>query len=193
MREDRLRGRLIEMIAPCPTMAVLDLGCGTGSLAIALKRAEPSLQLVGLDPDPDVLTIAVAKARRAGVELELKLGGADSIPSEAMSFDMVVSSLVFHHLHPPVKARALAEIRRVLRPGGRLLIADFGRPRTWLGRVATLPLQLFDGRSNTADNLQGRLPAMTSEAGFDSVAEVARKWTPPGPVCFLTATSPGGA
>ncbi|MBD0372444.1 MAG: class I SAM-dependent methyltransferase [Pyrinomonadaceae bacterium] len=83
----------------------------------------------------------------------------------------------FHHLTPEDRERTLQEVRRVLRSGGELHVADFGKPQNALMRVAALPWQAFDGRLTTADNLKGRLPEMFRAAGFGEACETARYMT----------------
>lgn len=189
MREGVLRQLHIESMRLEPGMSVLDLGCGTGTLAIRIKQTEPAVSVVGLDPDPDILRIAASKAEHAGVDLELRRARAEKVPFEDHQFDLVVSSLAFHHLPPNVKRMALSEAFRVLRPGGRMSIADFGPPRTRVGLAATLPIRLLDGQT-TADNFLGRLPSLIEGAGFSDVKEVRRIGTAFGPVCFYSASRP---
>ena len=197
MREGLLRQLHIEHMQLAPGKSVLDIGCGTGTLAIRIKEAHPRVKVVGLDPDPGILRIAVAKAQGAGAEVDFERGSAETLPFEDATFDVVASSLAFHHLAPDVKRAALREALRVLRPGGRLSIADFGPPRTRIGLLATLPVRLLDGRTTTTDNFHGRLPSMIEAAGFSDVAEASRIRTVLGPVCFYAATRPkehpGGA
>ena len=92
-------------------------------------------------------------------------------------FDRVLSSLVFHHLTREDKARAFREVYRVLRAGGELHFADFGKPQNALMRAASLPWRLFDGRETTRDNVRGELPALLRDAGFAEVCETARHMT----------------
>lgn len=159
---------------------VLDLGCGTATLAILIKSRCPGATVVGLDGDPQVLRIAAEKVRAAGVEVDLEHALVDRLPHADGSFDRVVSSLVFHHLSSDMKRRALTEALRVLRPGGQLHIADWGRPQDWVMRGAFALVQVFDGRATTEDNVAGRLPDMIAGAGFADVRETARLRTPLG-------------
>jgi ubiquinone/menaquinone biosynthesis C-methylase UbiE len=99
-------------------MRILDLGCGTGAMALAIARASPSVKVICVDGDPDVLKRAHEKARAEGITLKLHQALANRVPVPDASVDCVVSTLVFHHLAPSVKRAALAEARRVLVPVG---------------------------------------------------------------------------
>ncbi|HEX6354099.1 class I SAM-dependent methyltransferase [Actinophytocola sp.] len=103
---------------------VLDVGCGTGNLLRATGKRHRGVELVGLDPDPKALARAGRKARRAGVRVRLDLGFAQELPYPDSSFDRVFSSLMLHHLDTAAKDALLAEVRRVLRPDGLLVLAD---------------------------------------------------------------------
>lgn len=147
---------------------VLEIGCGTGNLALLVKRARPQLEVVGLDPDPNALARAARKARRARLELELDRGFADQLPYPDATFDRVLSALMFHHLEPDLRAASLQEVRRVLRPGGSLHLLDFGGSSHDLHGLARLAR-----RSHTLrDNWDDRIPALMREAGLTDPAEI---------------------
>ena len=180
MREGSWRPQLVERVG---TGDVVDVGCGTGTLAIALARA--GARVTAIDGDDDVLRRARAKA--AGLDIDWRPGLADALPLPDAHADAVVCSLLLHHLQPEVKAAALAEAHRVLRPGGKLHVADWGRPADPLQRAAFLGLQLLDGFSNTADHAAGRLPALIAAAGFADVTRWRRLRTVWGTLELLEA------
>jgi SAM-dependent methyltransferase len=167
MREGAWRPRLVRDVLNGDPREVLDLGCGTGTLAIAMARAAGRARITGIDGDAEILDIARAKEGSEGIAFVTGL--ADALPFDDGSFDRVVCSLLLHHLEPAVKRAALAEARRVLRRGGRLHVADFGRSHDPVMRVLFAGLQVLDGFANTADHPAGRLPAMIETAGFHSV------------------------
>jgi ubiquinone/menaquinone biosynthesis C-methylase UbiE len=147
---------------------VLDFGCGTGTLLQALARRQPRAHYVGIDPDPRVLAIARRRLAIHDDAVDLVEGYGQDLPFGDHSFDLVVSTLVFHHVPPQAKRPALLEVHRVLRPDGRLLLVDFGRPRTAVARALLNLGSLFDGRRNMAANLTGQLPDLLRQAGFES-------------------------
>ena len=152
---------------------VLDVGCGTGAITRALAEAAPGARVSGLDGDPAVL--ARARRRLAGRPgVALLEGRADALPFLDGSFDRVTCALVLHHLTPPTQRRALLEAARVLRPGGRLHVADWGRPRGALGRAGSLVLRGLDGFENTGPPVRGELPGLLRQAGFAEVAVTRR-------------------
>ena len=177
MPESTFKRRLIEQIRIKSGNRVLDLGCGTGTLTRLIKRNHPDATVVGIDGDPKILEIARKKADQAGLEITLDEGMSFELPYPNASFDRVVSSLVFHHLNRDSKLATLSEVHRVLRAGGELHIADFGKPQNALMRVASFPWQLFDGFQTTADNVNGLMPELISSAGFVEVHESARYMT----------------
>jgi SAM-dependent methyltransferase len=111
-------------------------------------------------------------------------------PFEPGSFDRIVSSLLFHHLGTEDKQRTLRRAFELLRPGGELHIADWGRAQNALMRVAFLPVQLLDGFRTTADNVRGGLPGRMDEAGFREVAETHREMTLFGTLSLYRAAKP---
>jgi SAM-dependent methyltransferase len=166
---------------------VLEIGCGTGNLALLVKGMRPQLQVVGLDPDPKALARAGHKARRAQLALELDRGFADELPYPDSSFDRVLSSLMFHHLDSNLRVASLREIVRVLRPGGSLHLMDFGGDSHQLHGLAR-----FARRSHTLqDNWDDRIPAMMREAGFSEPTETGQLTKHVGRLTYYRATRTG--
>ena len=162
-RERTWRPAFVAQIAPKAGETILDVGCGTGSLAILLKHAAPGARVVGLDPDKDILARAAAKANAAGVEIEWRHGLADDAPIMGPAFDKTVSSLVFHQVPPAGKTAGIAAMLAATRPGGELHIADFARQRSPMMRTLFGIVGRFDGRENTQANANGALERILGE------------------------------
>jgi ubiquinone/menaquinone biosynthesis C-methylase UbiE len=188
MREATFRGRLCAQVLDglAPGAPVVDVGCGTGTLAIALAAA--GAETIGIDGDPEVLALAHAKAGADAVQW--RKGTATALPLPGASAERVVMSLLLHHLDADAKRTALAEAVRVLRPGGRLHVADWGRPRDPLMRGAAWALQRLDGPQGLREHLAGAVPAVLAEAGFVAVAVHDRLRTGWGSLELLSARRP---
>jgi SAM-dependent methyltransferase len=143
MREAMFKRRLVAQAGIAPGQRVLDIGCGTGTLALLVKRLHPEAEVIGFDADATVLAIARRKAVAANLAVTFDQGLSDALPYPNQSFDRVLTSLFFHHLRRDAKVQTLGEIWRVLRPGGELHIADFGRPGNLAMRLANLPVRLL--------------------------------------------------
>jgi ubiquinone/menaquinone biosynthesis C-methylase UbiE len=165
---------------------VLEVGCGTGNLALLVKRMRSQLEVVGLDPDPKALARAGRKARRAELTLELDRGFADELPYPDGSFDRVLSSLMFHHLEADLRIASLREVLRVLRPGGSLHLMDFGGDSHHLHGLARLARH-----SHTLeDNWDDRIPTLMGEAGFSHATETGQLTKHIGRLNYYRATRP---
>lgn len=192
LREGEIKGRLVGQLGLQPGQRVLDLGCGTGTLLAMMKVACPEAEVHGLDADPEVIAIAQAKADRAGLTVEIRQAMASQLPYADGVFDCVVSSLLLHHLARDGKVAALREANRVLRPGGRFLLADWDQPHHWFMKIACLPVRLLDGFRQTADNVNGLLPELGAQAGFIGWTRSARYSTVLGTLSLFEAAKPVG-
>lgn len=178
---------LRELIAQAdlrPGLRVLDIGCGTGTLAVMLKQLHPEVEVAALDPDAKALERAKRKAEHARVAIELIRGFGDAIPYPDGSFDRVLSSFMLHHLTLDEKRATLADAARVLKADGTLHILDFvsakDRPR---GAIA----RMLHADDHLSDSGAARTTALLGDAGFASAAEVGARRTLFGPVGFYRA------
>jgi ubiquinone/menaquinone biosynthesis C-methylase UbiE len=170
-RERRFKEALIRQAKLRPGQQVLDVASGTGTLAIWIKGHQPLLDMTGVDLDPAVLAIASRKARTAKLDIRFQRAPSHDLPYRAGHFDRVVSSLFFHHLQWQDKLLTARELLRILKPGGELHVADWGRPTNILMRGLFLTIQCLDGFETTRDNVAGRLVELFEQAGFIDVAE----------------------
>jgi ubiquinone/menaquinone biosynthesis C-methylase UbiE len=182
MREENFKRRLIQLANIQPKMKVLDLGCGTGTLTLMIKRAHPEAQVTGLDGDSQVLDIARDKSH--GTNIQWDEGLASSLPYPDSVFDRVVTSLVIHHLVTDDKRRVFKELYRVLKQNGELYVLDFGSPHSFLTRFMITYMRRLE---ETADNFDGLIPRFMTEAGFGEIKEVEHFVTVFGPLSILRA------
>lgn len=156
---DSARRGLIRQAALQPGHRALEIGCGTGSLLISIKREHPGVEVVGLDPDPKALERAKRKAASASLSIGLDRGFSDALPYPDGSFDRVLSCFMFHHLEgADQKLRTLREARRVLGPGGRLHLLDFV--------TAGSPLMRRLHPHMLEHKTEGQILGLMREAGF---------------------------
>lgn len=164
-RIGELRRLVLELAELASGSRLLDVGCGTGTLAIAAaRRLRGCGQVAGVDPAPRQVERARAKARRSRMEVDFKQGTIEDLPFPDESFDVVTSTLMMHHLPVELQRQGLGEIKRVLRPAGRLIIADFDY------------VEGADHHREPARNGHGgahELPSVLQDAGF-TVAQTRR-------------------
>lgn len=187
-RERRFKAALLQQARLRAGQQVLDLACGTATLTIAAKRMQPLADISGVDGDPDILARARVKAAKAKAELKFDESLSQHLPYADSSFDVVLSSLFFHHIDRENKLATLSEVRRVLKPGAELHIADWGKAANPLMRVVFVIVQMLDGFAPTTDNVAGRLPEFLRASGFKEVEETQRFSTVLGTLALYRAT-----
>lgn len=165
-REGKFKQALLTQAGIKNGHQVLDLGCGTGTLAVQVKRSIPGAKVISIDGDEQILEIARSKSKKEGVKVEFHRCDASQLPFDNNRFDRVVSSLFFHHLIMDQKISAIREVFRVLRPGGELHVADWGKPTSRMMRLLFYFIQMLDGFESTQDNVQGLLPVVLRDCGF---------------------------
>jgi ubiquinone/menaquinone biosynthesis C-methylase UbiE len=161
----RVRSKLVDLAAPADGDQVLDVGCGTGTLALALHARMRGGKVYGIDPSPPMIAVAKEKAAKAGADIDFRLATIEALPFADSSLHIVTSTLMLHHLPGDVKRQGLAQIRRVLKPGGRFLAADFAaQSHSALGHLILVLGGHAHGESTVAE-----LVPMLTEAGFGEV------------------------
>lgn len=179
------RARTLSHAAIRPGERLLDVGCGTGVLTRrALEAARPGGSAVGIDPSWRMVQVGRETAVRLGSAVEFKLAAIERLPFDDAQFDVALSSLMLHHLPPETKRQGLAEVYRVLKPGGRLVAVDIDRPAQPLWWLALWPMMMMP---SVADNLRGRVPDHLRQAGFTQVESRDRR---AGLLTFWTAVKP---
>lgn len=168
----RFRDETLKHAALRPGEQVLEVGCGTGVLSrLAADAVGPAGAAVGIDPAQRMIAVARRNAQKTGSRAQFKLAAIESLPFPDRSFDVVLSSLMLHHLPGDVKRDGLREVFRVLKPGGRLVVVDLDRPAIPLWWAAVWPLLLLP---TTAGNLRSEIPAFIGAAGFAQVRSAGR-------------------
>ena len=185
--EAALKTALIAQARIQPSQEVLDVGCGTGTLTLMIKQIQPDAAVYGFDMDPQILDIARRKAEQAGEIIILQQGTATSLPYPDESFDHVFASLMLHHLTRQDKQQALREAFRVLKPGGELHVADFGKPHDLAMWLISLVMRWAE---EVHDNILGLLPVFIADAGFHPVEETTRYRTVVGAIALYRACKP---
>jgi demethylmenaquinone methyltransferase/2-methoxy-6-polyprenyl-1,4-benzoquinol methylase/phosphoethanolamine N-methyltransferase len=162
-REPAIRRRTVELAAIQEGESVLDVGCGTGRLTLAAKRRAGAGQVSGIDASPEMIEVARQKAAKAGVDVDFQVALIERLPFPDDSFDVVLSSLMLHHLPDDLKRDGFKEIRRVLKPGGRLFAVDLAGSKGLVGAFMRLIGHRFE------EGYIERLKEMSAEAGFGDV------------------------
>lgn len=166
-RDKVIRQKLIELASPAPGEKVLDVGCGTGTLAIAIKSQVGAGEVHGIDASSEMIEVAKEKAAKAGSDIDFQVALIEAIPFPDATFDLVTSSLMLHHLPDDLKVKGFLEIRRVLKPGGRFMAMDFAaHSHSPLGHL----LSIF-GHSR-GESMVDKLTPMLKDAGFSDVEAI---------------------
>ena len=167
----RLRKMTVDLALIKPGDTVLDVGCGTGEVTLLAKRRAGNGNVFGIDPAPEMIAVARRKAARKGLAIDFRVGVIEALPFPDSSIDVVTSSLMMHHLPEDLKARGVAELYRVLKPGGRLLIADFMRPTGSFLNHVFIAFTRHERLRQGIEDIQGLL----KNAGFSQITQPKEK------------------
>lgn len=179
-RERSFRERALKLAAIMPGEAVLDVGCGTGTLALLAKKyAGTEGKVVGIDPTAKMIDVARRKASRRGADVQFNLGVIEKLAHANEEFDVVLSTLMMHHLPAELKQEGLVEVRRVLKPQGRLVIVD------WDAGAHSMESAIHGGGEQASgSSLQERV----LQAGFEGVESGSMQMSS---IIYVKANKPG--
>ena len=159
----------VRLISLQPGQSLLDIGCGTGEVLYQLhKNFGTTVSLYGIDPSNDMLDVARRKLQKVP-QVSVELGTGEQLRFSDASFDWVLSSLTFHHIPLEIKRATLRECQRVLKPEGKLLISDFGKPTHFVGRLLS---SIWEDHAFTFENFRNVIPALLLEEGFADLSDL---------------------
>lgn len=190
-KDRELRDEIIKIAGIQPGESVLDVGCGTGELTLAAKSLTGSTgEVHGLDASLNMIEYARQKAVQKGADIEFRVGLIENISFPDNHFDIVLSSLMMHHLPEDLKKKGLAEIFRVLAPAGRLLVVDIESTPggSLVQRLSELIIQVHGGHGRMQEAVK-KLAPFAGEAGFVNVetGRINRQFS------FMKGEKPGTA
>jgi len=183
-----VHSKLIRQAAISPGHRILEIGCGTGNLAILTKRLNPTSEVVGMDPDPKALARAQQKAQRSKATVQFDSGFSEELPYPDASFDRVLSAFMLHHVKPEGKPLALREAFRLLKPGGSLHLVDFEEGQHRAGGIHGFLARIVHSQHGSSP--QHLVLGLMRDAGFKDSQEVAHGTTIMGRIVYYQAIRP---
>lgn len=191
-REARWRDATLNALSLSAGERVLDIGCGTGSLCVLLKQTCPGAEIFGVDPDPDILVRAREKAAAADRSVGFVNAMGDALEEHwaPASLDAIVTTLVLHQVPYEGKASILRAAYGALKPGGRLVVTDYGKQDGLMRLAFRVSIQMLDGFQLTEPNAKGCLPDLMAEVGFTALSDQPVIKTPTGAVRVHSGVKP---
>ena len=181
---NKMRATVVDALDLKPGMRLLELGCGSGRLAIQIKRDHPDVEITAVDGNSDIMKVAKSRAGQAGVNIDFVLGDFTTCPLEGI-YDRVYSTLVLHHLNLEAKQEVFARIRDLLAKDGKFVVADFtghhhGPGQLILSKLSALSDPLGGKRSNHDGSFEAAMrdtfPVVRSVARIPSVFGTIEEW-----------------
>jgi ubiquinone/menaquinone biosynthesis C-methylase UbiE len=185
---EAVHSKLICQAAIIPGHRVLEIGCGTGNLAILAKSLNPAAEVIGIDPDPKALARARRKAQQRGAALQFDSGFSEELPYPDASFDRILSAFMLHHVQSHAKLLTVREARRVLKPGGFLHLVDFQEGKHRGGGFHGFLARIVHSRHGSSS--QQLVLALMRDAGFEDSQELAHETTILGRIVYYKAMRP---
>lgn len=164
--------RILDTVVVPEHAVIADIGCGTGVFLEAVKSRYSDARVIGVDPDAQALTIADKRLRKQGFEVELINAFAESFPVPDDSVDVCFTTLALHHMPDESKRKAIEEMRRVLKPKGKIVITDFGKTDSRIIRQ----ILFFEDPEYLESNFRGVIPLLLEESGFRAIRMAGRKF-----------------
>lgn len=182
MPEYAVKSKVIEMLEIAEGDKVLDFGFGTGTSLVMIAKGYPKTKLFGYDVDEKIIEIARQKFENEKVAVKIFSESLESISENSM--DKIFSTWVFHHLMYNEKLESMMQLHRILKPGGVLVIADWGKPQNLLMSFLFFVLQLVDNFRTTKDNRKGKIFELLLQTGFESTSKIPHTNTIFGTLCY---------
>ncbi len=188
--ERKVKLKTVELTQALAGDRILDFGCGTGTLLLHFEKQHPDVNLYGIDIDERMLEKAQKKLQSVERSIQLVLYSGNELPFPDDYFDKIVSTWVFHHFTDEQKCVAMNQLFRKLKPGGTLILADWGKAKNFWMRTLFFIVQLVDNFQTTTSNVRGLLPKFIQSAGFEGVELRGNQATCLGTLSCFVATKP---
>lgn len=158
---------------------IADIACGTGVFLKIAKRKYPHANFIGLDPDEKALSIAKNRLEKVGLQVDLQKAFAEALPLETESVNVCFTTLALHHMPDRIKKKAIEEMHRILKKGGKIVVTDFGKSNSAVLRK----LLSWENIEYLEGNLRGLIEEFMHQAGFKNIQKTGKKF--PGIYTFI--------
>ncbi len=171
-QEKRLNSFIAKSLLPGEGDNIIDIGCGTGVLTAEIADSFKEIRITGIDASMSMIKTAIRKRGKPNCRFVQALG--EDLPFENGSFDTAVSALFFHHINKNLKIKCLSEIMRILKPGGRVVIADMNIPYTIRGEIISYLAWKLLFQPEIRENMTGLVNILLKDQGFINIKDTGR-------------------